>query len=128
MTVGGVVASAEYGPEVEQAVAAASELRHLVCDGEAAPGVTPWTWAELVAAGEREPRERREPAPTPEDAWALWLYTSVPGEVRPGTTGRPVPGYDIHKIQRFKVREAVAELAAPGPTEVASTVNEGVRG
>ncbi|GAA1791427.1 benzoate-CoA ligase family protein [Planosporangium flavigriseum] len=81
-----VVASAEYAPQVQQAVAAAPELRHLVCDGDtvltAPAGVTSWTWAELVAAGEREPQQRREPAKTGEDAWALWLYTS-------GTTGSP---------------------------------------
>ncbi|MFG1709391.1 AMP-binding protein [Nonomuraea sp. M3C6] len=59
---------------------------HLVCDGDAplaAPaGIISSTWAELVAAGEREPGERREPASTLEDSWALWLYTS-------GTTGAP---------------------------------------
>jgi benzoate-CoA ligase family protein len=81
-----VVASPEYGPRVQEAVATAPEVRHLVCDGEAAlaapAAVTSWTWAELIAAGEREPDERRRPAATLEDSWALWLYTS-------GTTGTP---------------------------------------
>ncbi|MCW2917332.1 MAG: benzoate-CoA ligase family protein [Actinomycetia bacterium] len=81
-----VVASTEHKPQVEQAVASAPELRHLVCDGDAAltapAGVASSTWTELVAAGEREPQERRAPAATSEDSWALWLYTS-------GTTGSP---------------------------------------
>jgi benzoate-CoA ligase family protein len=78
-----VVASPQYGPQVQEALTMAPEVRHLVCDGDAplpaAPAVTPWTWAELLKAGEGQPRE---PAATPEDAWALWLYTS-------GTTGAP---------------------------------------
>ncbi|GLW98517.1 benzoate-CoA ligase family protein [Microtetraspora sp. NBRC 16547] len=81
-----VVVSAEYEPQIEQAVAMAPELRHLVCDGDAALTAPAWatssTWAELVAAGERESVEGRAPAATSEDSWALWLYTS-------GTTGSP---------------------------------------
>ncbi|MGN9842495.1 benzoate-CoA ligase family protein [Nonomuraea sp. H19] len=81
-----VVASPQYGPQVQQALATAPEVRHLVCDGAEAlaapPRVTSWTWSDLVAAGEKEPIERRAPAATPEDSWALWLYTS-------GTTGAP---------------------------------------
>jgi benzoate-CoA ligase family protein len=78
-----VVASPQYGPQLQEALAMAPEVRHLVCDSEeplpAAPAVTPWTWTELLKAGEGQ---SREPAATPEDSWALWLYTS-------GTTGTP---------------------------------------
>ena len=81
-----VVASDQYRTQVEQAVVGADELRHLICDGPAAmtapSGVRSGTWAELVAAGEQQPDRLREPAPTTDDSWALWLYTS-------GTTGAP---------------------------------------
>ncbi|MFF5289753.1 benzoate-CoA ligase family protein [Paractinoplanes globisporus] len=81
-----VVAGTDYATQVEQAVAGAGELRHLICDGDKAllgpPGVLTSTWSELVAAGELQPADQREPAATTEDTWALWLYTS-------GTTGTP---------------------------------------
>ncbi|MFG1688031.1 benzoate-CoA ligase family protein [Nonomuraea sp. NPDC049269] len=78
-----VVASAEYGPQVSDALTMAPEVRHLVCDGDAAlpapAGITSLIWAELLKAGAGE---SRDPATTVEDSWALWLYTS-------GTTGAP---------------------------------------
>ena len=81
-----VVDAAQYRPQIEQAVLGAEELRHLVCDGaeamSAPSGVRSRTWAELVAAGERQPDRMRDPAVTTDDSWALWLYTS-------GTTGSP---------------------------------------
>jgi benzoate-CoA ligase family protein len=81
-----VVASAQYRPQIEQAVLGADELRHLICDGAEAmtapSGVRSGTWAELVATGEQQPARMREPAATTDDSWALWLYTS-------GTTGSP---------------------------------------
>lgn len=81
-----LVASTPFREAVEQAAAAAPELRHLVCDGPepitAPDGVAALTWAELVDAGRAMPSAAREPAPTTEDSWALWLYTS-------GTTGTP---------------------------------------
>ena len=81
-----LVASETYREQAEKAAAAAPELRHVVCDGEAplaaAEGVTSRTWPELLRLGAAQPPELREPAPTGEDSWALWLYTS-------GTTGTP---------------------------------------
>ncbi|GAA5078217.1 benzoate-CoA ligase family protein [Thermocatellispora tengchongensis] len=81
-----VVASPEYGPQVQEALTMAPEVRHLVCDGcmplPAPAGITSLTWQDLVAEGERAPSELRRPAATSEDSWALWLYTS-------GTTGAP---------------------------------------
>jgi benzoate-CoA ligase family protein len=81
-----VVASAQYRPQVEQAVLGAEELRYLISDDAGAltapAGVRSSTWAELVAAGEEQPARMREPAATTDDSWALWLYTS-------GTTGSP---------------------------------------
>lgn len=81
-----LVASGEYAAQLERAAAMAPELRYVVAaDGDrlpAPPGAQSITWAELVRAGHAEPEERRRPAATTEDAWALWLYTS-------GTTGSP---------------------------------------
>jgi len=81
-----LVASQEYGDVVLAAAAAAPELRHLVVDAEtplATPdGVRASTWSELVRAGAAAPADQRGVAPTTEDTWALWLYTS-------GTTGSP---------------------------------------
>lgn len=78
-----VVAGADYGPQVEQALTMAPDVRHLVCDGDttlpAPAGITSLTWTQLIEAGAGEPRE---PAVTGDDSWALWLYTS-------GTTGAP---------------------------------------
>lgn len=74
-----VVAGAQYEPQLQEALATAPEVRHLVWDGDAPPGSTALTWEELLKTGEGLPRE---PAATVEDSWALWLYTS-------GTTGAP---------------------------------------
>jgi benzoate-CoA ligase family protein len=81
-----VVASAAYQAQIEQAVLGAAELRYLICDGDqpmAAPAqVQSSTWPDLVARGQQQPVDLREPAATTDDSWALWLYTS-------GTTGSP---------------------------------------
>jgi benzoate-CoA ligase family protein len=81
-----VVASPEYGLQLQEALTMAPEVRHLVSDGPAplpAPtGIASLTWRDLLTQGERAPYALREPAATVEDSWALWLYTS-------GTTGVP---------------------------------------
>jgi benzoate-CoA ligase family protein len=81
-----VVASTEYGPQIQEALTMAPEVRHLVCDGPeplpAPAGITALTWQDLLTEGKRSPAGQREPAVTLEDSWALWLYTS-------GTTGVP---------------------------------------
>jgi benzoate-CoA ligase family protein len=81
-----VVASAGYRQQVEQAVAAAPGVRHLICDGDetlAAPdGVASHTWPDFVAFGAARPAGTGAVARTTDDSWALWLYTS-------GTTGTP---------------------------------------
>ncbi|HET8602245.1 MAG TPA: benzoate-CoA ligase family protein [Segeticoccus sp.] len=81
-----LVGSADYAENVEKAATVAPELRVLVADADrplnAPDSVESITWADLVERGRDEPAERRRPAETVEDAWALWLYTS-------GTTGSP---------------------------------------
>ena len=81
-----LVASAAYQAQIEQAIALSPELRHVVTDGDFSPsvplGVSVSSFADLVTSGERADEALRSVAPTTDDSWALWLYTS-------GTTGSP---------------------------------------
>lgn len=88
-----LVASAEYADVCRDAAGAAPELRHFVTDTDvplpSPAGVRTSTWAELMRTGAAQPPEQRRPAPTTEDTWALWLYTS-------GTTGSPKAAMHRH--------------------------------
>jgi benzoate-CoA ligase family protein len=114
-----VVASTEYGPQIQEALTMAPEVRHLVCDGAAplaAPaGIASSTWAELVEAGEREPGERREPAATLADSWALWLYTS-------GTTGAPKGAMHRHANIRHVCQTYGSQVLGIGPADVCFSI------
>jgi benzoate-CoA ligase family protein len=95
---GVLVVGEAYLPRLGPALRAAPELRHVVVDGdpraaepvlaEAFGNTSPMSvpevlgWPDLVDRGAVAPAGRRRPAPTTEDSWALWLYTS-------GTTGLP---------------------------------------
>jgi benzoate-CoA ligase family protein len=80
-----VLTTHEYAAAVSQALQAAPDVEHVVLHGAAdlpvPAGTRLLTWDEFVTGGRGE-AARRELAPTVEDAWALWLYTS-------GTTGSP---------------------------------------
>ncbi|GAB3458527.1 benzoate-CoA ligase family protein [Actinophytocola sediminis] len=91
-------ASVEFLDVVTPAVAAASEVEHLVVDGPAeVPGPAVHSWSELLAEG-----ELAAPYGTWADSPALWLYTS-------GTTGKPKGAMHRHG----SVRD-VAELYGRG--------------
>src|SRR4051812_1825716 len=114
-----VVASTEYRQKVEQAVAGAAELRHLICDGDEAmtapAGVSTSTWADLLAAGRRQPAALREPAPTTDDSWALWLYTS-------GTTGSPKGAMHRHANIRHVCETYGAQVLGIRPDDVCFSI------
>ncbi|MET7328208.1 benzoate-CoA ligase family protein [Nonomuraea sp. NPDC005650] len=107
-----VVAGAEYAPQVQEALTLAPEARHLVWDGAAPPASTSLTWEELLRAGEGE---SREPAPTLEDSWALWLYTS-------GTTGVPKGAMHRHANVRHVCRTYGDQVLGIRPDDVCFSV------
>lgn len=88
-----VVCSHEFADVVGVAVASSPEVEHVVLTGEAELNpredvpVTPWE--AFVGSGRQAPESAREVAPTEEDSWALWLYTS-------GTTGIPKAAMHRH--------------------------------
>ncbi|MFB4284139.1 benzoate-CoA ligase family protein [Nonomuraea sp. MTCD27] len=114
-----VVAGTEYGPQVQEALAMAPEVRHLVCDGPdplpAPAGITSLTWQDLLADGERAPAGLREPAGTLEDSWALWLYTS-------GTTGAPKGAMHRHAGVRYVCETYGDQVLGIRPDDVCFSV------
>ncbi|RVX38725.1 benzoate-CoA ligase [Nonomuraea polychroma] len=107
-----VVASADYAPQVREALTAAPEVRHLVWDGDAPPDSPSLTWAELLKAGEGR---SREPAVTLEDSWALWLYTS-------GTTGVPKGAMHRHANIRHVCQTYGDQVLGIGPGDVCFSI------
>ena len=115
-----LVADAEYAEAVAEAAEAAPELRQLVVHTAdelpgAPAGVHTSTWADLVAAGAAAPAADREPAPTGEDAWALWLYTS-------GTTGSPKAAMHRHANIRHVSETYGARVLGITPEDVCLSV------
>ncbi|MEP7089926.1 MAG: benzoate-CoA ligase family protein, partial [Nocardioidaceae bacterium] len=103
-----VLATAEFVGAVSQAVAAAPDVDHVVLAGD--PGeeglelpehVGMLTWQDLLAAGERV--DLRGTAPTVDDSWALWLYTS-------GTTGLPKAAMHRHANIRHVCETYAAQV------------------
>ncbi len=91
-----VVCTEEFTGVVTEALRDAPEVEHVVHVGAPGPlrdaGRPLHDWDDVVAAGataiEADPG-RDAPAPTVDDSWALWLYTS-------GTTGKPKAAMHRH--------------------------------
>ncbi|GAB3663271.1 benzoate-CoA ligase family protein [Nocardioides korecus] len=85
-----LVASPEYADAVTAAVASCPAVEHVVLAGEGRidlpDGVALTSYADLVVAGASGDTST---APTVDDSWALWLYTS-------GTTGQPKAAMHRH--------------------------------
>ncbi len=92
-----VVSSAEFGAASAEAVAKSPEVEHFIVSGDytpqVRPGVSVSAWPTLLDPGPDYPQE---PAPTVDDGWALWLYTS-------GTTGKPKAAMHRHANIRHVV-------------------------
>jgi benzoate-CoA ligase family protein len=115
-----VLATPEFLDAVNGAVALSPEVEHAVLAGD--PGeaglevpehVVVHTWAELTAAGERA--GLRDVAPTGEDDWALWLYTS-------GTTGTPKAAMHRHANIRHVCETYGAQVLGIRPDDVTFSV------
>jgi benzoate-CoA ligase family protein len=87
-----VVTTVNHEPTVTAAVASSPDVEHLIVSGAAEPavrgGIGVHHWDRLVSASPMDP------APTGDDTWALWLYTS-------GTTGRPKAAIHRHANIRW---------------------------
>ncbi len=85
-----VVATPEFAGAVAEAVAASPEVEHVVLVGDGdlpvPDGVASHSFDDLLAAGTGGDTTT---APTGDDSWALWLYTS-------GTTGLPKAAMHRH--------------------------------
>ncbi len=112
-----VLVTSEFTDAVSEAVATAPDVEHVVLAGAGSldlPGhVRLHSWEELTNAGERA--GRRETAPTVDDSWALWLYTS-------GTTGQPKAAMHRHANIRHVCETYAARVLAITPDDTVLSV------
>ena len=115
-----VLATPEFVEAVNGAVALSPEVEHAVLGGD--PGeaglqvpehVLVHTWAELTDDGQRA--GLRDVAPTGDDDWALWLYTS-------GTTGKPKAAMHRHANIRHVCETYAAQVLGITPDDVTFSV------
>jgi len=115
-----VMATPEFLPAVNGAVERSPEVEHAVLAGD--PGeaglqvpehVAVHTFEELLAAGERA--GLGDVAPTGDDDWALWLYTS-------GTTGLPKAAMHRHANIRHVCETYAAQVLGIRPDDVTFSV------
>ncbi len=113
-----VVCSHELAEVVQAALAAAPEVEHVVLTGDAAlavpPSVSLTSWDDFLDAG-RAHTTLRDPVPTDEDSWALWLYTS-------GTTGLPKAAMHRHANIRHVAETYGAQVLGIRPDDVTFSI------
>jgi benzoate-CoA ligase family protein len=112
-----VLATPEFAGTVGQAVAACPDVEHVVLAGEGSldlpAHVQHVDWAGLTEAGERA--GLGDPAPTVDDSWALWLYTS-------GTTGQPKAAMHRHANIRHVCETYGAQVLGITPNDTTFSV------
>ncbi len=88
-----LVCTPEFVDAVGVALSQAPDVQTVVLAGEAElrvpDGVAVVSWDDFVASGRSAQPSLRQVAPTDDDSWALWLYTS-------GTTGLPKAAMHRH--------------------------------
>jgi benzoate-CoA ligase family protein len=113
-----VLVTAEFAEAVAAALAVSPDVEHAVLAGDAAlvvpDGVRLHRWDDLLALGEAHP-ERQQPAPTVDDSWALWLYTS-------GTTGLPKAAMHRHANIRHVCETYGAQVLGITPDDTTFSV------
>jgi benzoate-CoA ligase family protein len=111
-----VLVSPEFAGTVTEAITASPDVEHVVLGGGDRPdlpdGVAGHTWDELAALGHQGDRSI---APTVDDAWALWLYTS-------GTTGLPKAAMHRHANIRHVCETYGAQVLGITPDDTTFSV------
>ena len=114
-----VLVTSEFTGAVGTAIDASPDVEHAVLAGEgtiAVPErVTSHTWQDLVALGTEADVALRETAPTNDDAWALWLYTS-------GTTGLPKAAMHRHANIRHVCETYGAKVLGTTPDDTTFSI------
>jgi benzoate-CoA ligase family protein len=109
-----LVATHEFAEAASAALVVAPEVEHAVLCGpgelRTRAGVSSRSWDELVALGADASPEQRATAPTTDDSWALWLYTS-------GTTGTPKAAMHRHANIRHVCETYGAQVLGIGPDD-----------
>jgi len=111
-----VLATPEFADAVGQALAMAPDVEHAVLAGDGTltvpSGVTGLTWDDLVSLGHQGDRSI---APTVDDSWALWLYTS-------GTTGLPKAAMHRHANIRHVCETYGAQVLGITPEDTTFSI------
>jgi benzoate-CoA ligase family protein len=114
-----VLATSEFIGPVSEAITAAPDVRWAVLAGDGALGVpdrvATLTWDELVGLGLAADDELLAVAPTVDDSWALWLYTS-------GTTGTPKAAMHRHANIRHVCETYGTQVLGITPDDVTFSV------